>query len=62
MQPADVAKLPRRTGLRALDPGSMLLVVLGSAFHGSIAPAPHANIPAHQPAFVRYDSAPGPTC
>ena len=58
MQPADVAKLPRRTGLLSLDPGSMLLVVLGSAFHGSIAPAPHANIPAHQPAFVRYDSAP----
>jgi LCP family protein required for cell wall assembly len=59
MQPADVAKLPRRPGLLALDPGSMLLVVLGSAFHGSIAPVPHANIPVHQPAFVRYDSAPG---
>jgi hypothetical protein len=36
----------------------MLLVVLGSAFHGSIAPAPQANIPVHQPAFVRYDAAP----
>ena len=58
MQPADIAKLPRRPGLLALDPGSMLLVVLGSAFHGSIAPAPQANIPVHQPAFVRYDSAP----
>jgi LCP family protein required for cell wall assembly len=58
MQPADIAKLPRRTGLLALDPGSMLLVVLGSAFHGSIAPAPQANIPVHQPAFVRYDAAP----
>jgi LCP family protein required for cell wall assembly len=58
MQPADVAKLPRRPGLLALDPGSMLLVVLGSAFHGTIAPIPQANIPVHQPAFVRYDSAP----
>ncbi len=58
MQPADIAKLPRRAGLLALDPGSMLLVVLGSAFHGSIAPAPQANIPVHQPAFVRYDAAP----
>jgi LCP family protein required for cell wall assembly len=58
MQPADIAKLPRRPRLLALDPGSMLLVVLGSAFHGSIAPVPQANIPPHQPAFVRYDSAP----
>jgi LCP family protein required for cell wall assembly len=59
IQPADIAPLPRRPGLLALDPGSMLLVVLGSAYHGSIAPAPHANIPTHQPAFVRYDAAPG---
>ena len=59
MQPADIAKLPRRPGLLALDPGSMLLVVLGSAFHGSIAPAPQANIPTHQPAFVRYDASSG---
>jgi LCP family protein required for cell wall assembly len=59
MPPADIAALPRRPGLLALDPGSMLLVVLGSAYHGSIAPAPHADIPTHQPAFVRYDAAPG---
>jgi LCP family protein required for cell wall assembly len=58
MQPADVAKLPRRPGLLALDPGSMLLVVLGSAYSGSIAPLPIANIPQHEPAFVRYDAAP----
>jgi LCP family protein required for cell wall assembly len=58
MQPADVAKLPRRPGLLALDPGSMLLVVLGSAYSGSIAPLPVANIPQHEPAFVRYDAAP----
>ena len=52
MQPADVTKLPRRPGLLALDPGSMLLVVLGRRFHGSIAPAPQANAPP-RPADVR---------
>src|SRR6185312_8550239 len=31
MQPADVAKLPRRPKLLRLDPGSMLMVVLGTA-------------------------------
>ena len=36
MQPADVAPLPETLALRALDPGSKLLVVLGTAFHGSI--------------------------
>jgi LCP family protein required for cell wall assembly len=58
MQPADIAPLPRRPGLLALDPGSMLLVVLGSAYNGSIAPLPHEIIPVHQAAFVRYDAAP----
>ena len=33
MQPAEVAKLPRTPRLLALDPGSMLVVVLGTAFH-----------------------------
>jgi LytR cell envelope-related transcriptional attenuator len=56
MQPADVVKLPRRPRLIALDPGSMLLVVLGSTFHGSIAPVPIHVVPTHQPAFVRYDA------
>jgi LCP family protein required for cell wall assembly len=56
MQPADVEKLPRRRRLIALDPGSMLLVVLGSTFHGSIAPIPVHIVPTHQPAFVRYDA------
>ncbi|MDP9286011.1 MAG: LCP family protein, partial [Actinomycetota bacterium] len=45
MQPADVAKLPRNPKLLALDPGSMLLVVLGSAFHGTLAPAPRGAVP-----------------
>ena len=59
MQPADVLKLPRDPQLLALDPGSMLVVVLGTAFHGTIAPAPQANIPQHVAAVVRADAGPG---
>jgi LCP family protein required for cell wall assembly len=60
MQPADVRRLPRSSPrLLARDPGSMLLVVLGSAYSGTIAPAPQVNIPVHQPAFVRADAGPG---
>ena len=60
MQPADVRKLPRTSPrLLARDPGSMLLVALGSAFHGTIAPIPQANVPVHQPAYVRADAGPG---
>src|SRR5262249_26744160 len=43
----------------ALDPGSMLVVNLGTAFHGSVAAPPTVNVPKHQAAYVRYDSSPG---
>jgi LCP family protein required for cell wall assembly len=56
MQPADVAKLPRTPGILTRDPGSMLMVVLGQTFHGSIAPVPSRVVPTHQPAVVRYDA------
>jgi LCP family protein required for cell wall assembly len=56
MQPAEVAKLPRRAKLLALDPGSMLLVVLGTAYSGSLAQPVTQNVPKHQPAAVRYDA------
>jgi len=60
MQPADVGKLPRKPRrLLARDPGSMLLVVLGSTFRGTIAPAPHESAPAHVAPVVRADAAPG---
>jgi LCP family protein required for cell wall assembly len=60
MQPADVRKLPSRAPkLLALDPGSMLLVALGSAFHGTIQPLPATNIPLHAAAVVRADAGPG---
>jgi LCP family protein required for cell wall assembly len=56
MQPADVAKMPRRPKLLRLDPGSMLMVVLGTTFHGDIAPLPQHVVPKHQSAYVRYDA------
>ena len=46
--------------LRALDPGSMLLVVLGQTFHGTTRrTTPTPDVPKHQPPYVRYDAAPG---
>jgi hypothetical protein len=59
MQPADVAPLPRAPGLRALDPGSMLLVVLGTAFHGSLGGTTTKAPPKHQAPYVRLDPSPG---
>jgi LCP family protein required for cell wall assembly len=56
MQPADVEKLPRAQKILRLDPGSMLVVVLGETFHGTIVPAPVHTVPKHQPADVRADS------
>jgi LCP family protein required for cell wall assembly len=56
MQPADIAKLPRTPGVIARDPGSMLVVVLGQTFHGTIAPIPQTVTPVHTPAYVRSDS------
>ncbi len=60
LEPADVAKLPAQRKLRSLDPGSMLLVVLGESFSGTIAPAPVHNVPTHEPAYVRADTLYGP--
>ncbi len=59
MQPADVAKLPRTPGILAKDPGSMLVVVLGQAFSGTIAPLQQTTAPVHQSAVVRYDATSG---
>jgi LCP family protein required for cell wall assembly len=51
---ADVRPLPAR--LEPLANGSDITVVLGSTFHGALAPAPVENIPVRQPAAVRQDS------
>jgi LCP family protein required for cell wall assembly len=59
MQPADVEKLPRTPSLLALDPGSMLMVVVGTAFSGDIPELPQKRVPKRQIPNVRADSAPG---
>ena len=56
MQPADVEQLPRVQKILSLDPGSMLVVVLGTAFSGSMAPVPVHTVPQHHAAAVRFDS------
>jgi LCP family protein required for cell wall assembly len=57
LEPAEVAKLPRTPGLLARDPGSMLLVVLGTAFPGTLPPQVQRTIPKHQAPSVRLDPA-----
>jgi len=59
LAPADVRRLPADPRLRALDPGSMLLVIVGETFHNQLPPPPPVNVPKRQPAVVRYDPAPG---
>jgi LCP family protein required for cell wall assembly len=60
LQPATVSPLPRGKSrvdrqLRALDPGAMVIVVLGQTFHGDLAPIPGSNAPVHVPPYVRTD-------
>ncbi len=59
LEPADVARLPRSTALLRLDPGSMVMVILGETFSGTLPPAPIRNVPKHTPAVVRADSSYG---
>jgi LCP family protein required for cell wall assembly len=59
VEPADVQPLPRHSALRPLDPGAMLLVVLGQTFHNELTQSPPAKPPAHTPAYVRYDGTTG---
>jgi LCP family protein required for cell wall assembly len=59
LQPAKVSVLPKDKKLRALDPGAMVVVVLGQTFHGELAPIPTSNAPAHQPPYVRVDPSVG---
>ena len=55
ISPADVEPKPTTPPLRALDPGAMLLVVMGQTFHGQITPVRERAVPKRQPAFVRAD-------
>jgi hypothetical protein len=54
-----VKPLPKDPKLRALDPGAMVLLVTGSAFHNAIGTAPVAEAPKPEAPSVRYDPAPG---
>jgi LCP family protein required for cell wall assembly len=56
MAPADVKAMPVRGLLRALDPGSMLLVALGQTFHNDLTPPPVVAVPVRQTPFVRADT------
>jgi hypothetical protein len=56
IEPADVAVLPASPALRTLDPGSMLLVVLGTTFHGSVGTPVVHTVPTHQMPSVRSDT------
>ncbi len=58
--PATVLPLPKDPKLRALDPGSMLTVVLGETFHNTlVSSGPTVSAPVHVPAAVRYDATTG---
>ena len=45
VEPADVKPLPKDPALRALDPGAMLLVVVGQTFHDRSAATPAVETP-----------------
>jgi LCP family protein required for cell wall assembly len=61
--PADAKPIPKDPALRALDPGSMIVLVTGETFHNALtSPAPTtaaAVVPARTPANVGFDSGPG---
>jgi LCP family protein required for cell wall assembly len=59
LAPADVLRLPARGQLRALDPGSMLLVVLGTSFQNGLTSPPPPAGPVRQLPAVRADSSSG---
>jgi LCP family protein required for cell wall assembly len=59
MQPADVRPMPKQRQLRALDPGSMLLVIVGQTFHNTLPKPQVVDVPKRQPPYVRFDPSPG---
>jgi LCP family protein required for cell wall assembly len=59
VEPAEVRKLPRSPGLKALNPGSMVLFVTGQTFHNTMAEVPEVDVPKRQPPNVRKDTMSG---
>ncbi|MBV8480394.1 MAG: LCP family protein [Actinobacteria bacterium] len=57
LEPADVKPLPLDNSLRSLDPGSMILVVLGTTFHDALSVTTQSTAPTRQPPVVRYEPA-----
>jgi hypothetical protein len=59
LAPADVRPWAARGALSALNPGSMLLVILGQTFHNGLTAAPPPAVPVRQAPAVRVDTASG---
>ncbi len=58
--PANVGPLPKSAKLRALDPGAMVVAVVGSTFHNQlVTQPPPPPRPQHVPPSVRYDGTTG---
>ena len=58
--PADVGPLPKDPGLRRLDPGAMVVVLLGTTFHDQLVAAPPPTpVLAHTAPSVTFDSSTG---
>jgi LCP family protein required for cell wall assembly len=57
--PADALPLPTDRRLLSLDPGSMVLVVVGQTFHGQLTERPAVTPARPVPPAVRADPAPG---
>jgi LCP family protein required for cell wall assembly len=58
--PANVGPLPKNAKLRALDPGAMVVAVVGSTFHNQlVTQAPPPPQPQHVPPNVRHDGTTG---
>jgi hypothetical protein len=58
--PSDVGPLPKDAKLRSLDPGAMVMMVLGTAFHNQLVSGPPpAPVLTHVAASVTFDGSTG---
>ncbi len=58
--PANVGPLPKDKKLRSLDPGAMVVAVVGSTFHNQLVPQPTVPAaPKHVAPNIRYDPTTG---
>jgi len=59
VEPADVKPLTRQRALQSLNPGAMLLFVVGQTFHNQMGVAAATEAPKREPPAVRSDAGPG---